>query len=383
VCEFRIFSALSDLPAPAWDGLRGDDNPFLDHAFLAGLEQTGCLRADWGWQGHHPTLWRDGELVAAAPGYLKTNSHGEFVFDHAWAAAYAQHGQHYYPKWLLAVPYSPVPGPRLLARSPALRAELIEAITAHAAAQKLSSVHINFLSADDAAAVDTTHWLRREDVQYHWHNPGQWRCFADFLAALSHKKRKNIRAERRLVDAAGVQFQRLSGAQVSASDCEAMYGFYLRTFIDKGNSPALTLAFFQHLISALPEHVVLILARIEQQPIAGALCLRSNTRLFGRYWGSAVDLPGLHFETCYYQGIEYCLEHGLGTFEPGAQGEHKIARGFAPISTHSRHWVADPAFAHALATWCAQEREAISRYREQLLVHGPFRHADSTATIEL
>lgn len=378
--EFRIVPSLAHIPAAAWDALRPDDNPFLSHTFLAGLEQTGCLRADWGWHGHHPTLWHQGKLVAAAPGYLKTNSHGEFVFDHAWAAAYQHHGQRYYPKWLIAVPYSPVPGPRLLARSPALRAELIEAMTAHATTQRLSSVHINFLSTHDDAAVPEA-WLRREDVQYHWHNPGEWRCFDDFLAALSHKKRKNIRAERRALHSTGVQFRRLSGAQVSASDCAAMYGFYLRTFNDKGNSPALTLAFFQHLISALPEHVVLILAQIADQPIAGALCLRSGQRLFGRYWGAAIDLPGLHFETCYYQGIEYCLEQSIATFEPGAQGEHKLARGFSPVSTHSRHWIADPAFAHALGSWCDQEREAISRYREQLLAHGPFRHADSTATV--
>jgi hypothetical protein len=378
VSTFRIVPALADIAATDWDGLRDGDNPFLAHAFLAGLEQTGSLRPDWGWHGHHPTLWQDGELVAAAPGYLKTNSHGEFVFDHAWAAAYQHHGQPYYPKWLIAVPYSPVPGPRLLARTPALRAELIAAILTHARAQQLSSVHINFLSAGDYAALGAE-WLPREDVQYHWHNPGHWRCFDDFLAALSHKKRKNIRAERRLVGAAGVEFRRLSGTQIGAREREAMYGFYLRTFFDKGNSPALTPAFFEHLIRALPEQVVLILAERDHEPIAGALCLRSSDRLFGRYWGGAVDIPGLHFETCYYQGIAYCLEHGITTFEPGAQGEHKIARGFAPVSTHSRHWIADPAFAQAIAHWCAQERASITRYREHLLAHSPFRHAETTS----
>lgn len=377
--ELRIIPALSDIPAAAWDALRNDDNPFLSHAFLAGLEQSGSLRPDWGWHGHHPTLWQDGELVAAAPGYLKTNSHGEFVFDHAWAAAYQHHGQHYYPKWLLAVPYSPVPGPRLLARTPALRAELIDAILTHARAQQLSSVHINFLSTDDDAALDAS-WLRREDVQYHWQNPGDWHCFDDFLNALNHKKRKNIRAERRMVAASGVQFRRLSGAQIGASEREAMYGFYLRTFIDKGNSPALTPAFFEHLIRAIPAQIVLILAELDGQLIAGALCLRSSDRLFGRYWGTAMDIPGLHFETCYYQGIEYCLEHGIVAFEPGAQGEHKIARGFRPVSTHSRHWISDPAFAQALASWCTQERAAISRYREQLLTHSPFRNAHTLTT---
>lgn len=376
--EFRITPALVDIPAAGWDALRSDDNPFLSHAFLAGLEQTGCLRPDWGWRAHHPTLWQGGELVAAAPGYLKTNSHGEFVFDHAWAAAYAHHGQRYYPKWLIAVPYSPVPGPRLLARSAALRAELVDAITAHARAHALSSVHVNFLCEADDAALGA-HWLRREDVQYHWHNPGDWRSFDDFLAALTHKKRKNIRAERRLVHANGLRLRRLSGAQIGARECAAMYRFYRGTFIDKGNSPALTPAFFHYLIDTLPAQIVLFLAQIDGEPVAGALCLRSSERLYGRYWGAAIDLPGLHFEMCYYQGIEYCLEHGLRTFEPGAQGEHKIARGFSPTGTHSRHWIADPAFAAALRTWCAREREAITRYREHLSAHLPFRNVDSAA----
>lgn len=381
--RFRVLSALADIPAARWDALHGGDHPFVTHAFLAGLEQTGCLRPDWGWTPHHATLWDGDTLVAAAPGYLKDNSHGEFVFDHAWAEAYQHHGRHYYPKWLIAVPYSPVPGPRLLAQSAAARSELVTQLLAHAKAQQRSSLHLNFLAETDLAAVDAQAaqppWLAREDVQYHWHNPGHWHHFEDFLADLNHKKRKNIRAERRQVAQSGLTLRRIEGHAIGARECAAMYGFYRQTFAEKGNSPALTPGFFEHLVANLPGRVMLVLAEDRGQAVAGALFLRSDKRLYGRYWGAHVNLPGLHFETCYYQGIEYCLQHGITDFEPGAQGEHKIARGFAPVSTHSRHWIADAEFAAVLARWCAQETAAVRRYRAQVMHHLPFRHADPPA----
>jgi len=381
--RFRALSALAEIPAAQWDALHGGEHPFVAHAFLAGLEQTGCLRQDWGWTPHHATLWDGETLIAAAPGYLKANSHGEFVFDHAWADAYQRYVRHYYPKWLIAVPYTPVPGPRLLARTPAARVALIAQMLDHAKAQRLSSLHFNFLHDDDIAALDAQPaqppWLAREDVQYHWHNPGHWRTFDDFLGALNHKKRKNIRAERRQVAQAGVSVRRIEGCAIGAGECAAMYGFYLQTFAEKGNSPALTAAFFAHLVATVPERVMLVLAERDRQPLAGALFLRSADRLYGRYWGAHANLPGLHFETCYYQGIEYCLQHGIATFEPGAQGEHKIARGFAPVSTHSRHWLADPDFARVLTPWCAQESAAVRRYRAQVMNHLPFRHVDPPA----
>lgn len=381
--RFRALPALGEVPAAQWDALHGSDHPLVAHAFLAGLEQTGCLRTDWGWTPHHATLWDDDALIAAAPGYLKHNSHGEFVFDHAWADAYQRYGRRYYPKWLIAVPYSPVPGPRLLARSHAARGELVAQMLAHARAQRLSSLHLNFLGEADLAALDAhpaqPPWLAREDVQYHWHNPGHWRSFDDFLADLAHKKRKNIRAERRQVAQTGLTLRRIEGHAIDARECAAMYGFYLQTFADKGNSPALTPAFFEHLIATQPERVMLVLAEGGGQTVAGALFLRSADRLYGRYWGANVVVPGLHFETCYYQGIEYCLERGIATFEPGAQGEHKIARGFAPVSTHSRHWIADADFAKALAPWCAQESAAVRRYGAQVMEHLPFRHVDPPA----
>lgn len=372
--DIRILETLDDVPAGDWDGLHDGRNPFVAHAFLAGLEQHGCLRQAWGWRPHHLTLWRGGELVAAAPGYLKTNSHGEFVFDHAWANAYAQHGQDYFPKWLCAVPYSPVTGPRLLARDTAARTALATALRTSAAAAGLSSVHVNFPCPTDAAHL-AEGWLPRTDVQYHWRNPGHWTTFDDYLGAMDHKHRKNIRQERARVARAGVRFRVLHGDEASDADLATMHRFYLQTFAEYGNSPALTLGFLRHLAGAMPRHLVLVMADLEGMPIAGALCLRGGDTLYGRYWGAASSLPGLHFETCYYQGIAYCLREGLQVFEPGAQGEHKIARGFLPTLVHSRHWIGDPAFRHALQAWCAEETAAVTQWAGAMAQRSPFRES--------
>lgn len=370
----RRLPALSDIPAAAWDGLHDGRNPFVAHAFLSGLETHGCLREHWGWTPHHLTLWDGDALIAAAPGYMKHNSHGEFVFDHAWVRAYAHYGHDYYPKWLCAVPYSPVTGPRLLGRDSDARRRLIDAIANHVPEIGASSAHVNFLDAADAAAfADASGWLQRIDVQYHWRNDAGWRDFADFLAAMDHKHRKNIRQERAKVARAGTDFRIVHGDEVSEADLVAMHGFYLQTFVDYGNSPALTLDFLKHLARAMPRQLVLILADRAGETIAGALCLRGGDTLYGRYWGASQVLPGLHFETCYYQGIDYCLREGLTRFEPGAQGEHKIDRGFLPAFVRSRHWLAEPAFAHALASWCEEEAVAVRRYAAQLAAHSPFR----------
>ncbi len=372
MAEFRTLASLAEIAPQAWDALHDGHNPFVSHAFLAGLERHGCVRADWGWTPHHATLWEGGRLVAAAPAYLKTNSHGEFVFDHAWAQAYARYGRAYFPKWLCVVPYSPVTGPRLLARSPALRRQLVEALVAQARDAELSSVHVNFHPEDEDDAFEPA-WLSRSDVQYHWRNDAGWRDFETFLAAFDHKHRKNIRQERARVARAGVTFRTVHGDEADDSDLEAMFGFYLQTFQEYGNSPALTFRFFRHLARTLPRQFVMFLAETGGTPIAGALCLRGGDTLYGRYWGCRRNLPGLHFETCYYQGIEYCLREGLRVFEPGAQGEHKIARGFLPVFVRSRHWIADPAFAEALGHWCDEETQAIRRYAATLAAHSPFK----------
>ena len=371
----RFLPSLADVRARDWDALHDGRNPFVAHAFLHGLESQGCLRRDWGWTPHHLTLWEGDTLVAAAPGYLKDNSHGEFVFDHAWAHAYARYGLDYYPKWLCAVPYSPVTGPRLLAQDAAHRKALLTAVRDEVLRLGLSSAHVNFHAEDedDAFASD---WLPRIDVQYHWRNPGHWRDFDGFLADFDHKHRKNIRQERAKVQRAGVVIRTVHGDEATAADLEAMFGFYLRTFQDYGNSPALTLPFLQHLARTMPRQLVMFLADHDDRTIAGALCLRGHDTLYGRYWGAEAPLPGLHFETCYYQGIAYCLREGLARFEPGAQGEHKIARGFLPAWVRSRHWIADPEFAGALAHWCDEESQAVRRYARTLQSHSPFKQQD-------
>ena len=373
--DARFLPSLADMSARDWDALHDGRNPFVTHAFLHGLESQGCLRRDWGWTPHHLTLWEGDTLVAAAPGYLKDNSHGEFVFDHAWAHAYARYGLDYYPKWLCAVPYSPVTGPRLLAQDAAHRKALLTAVRDEVLRLGLSSAHVNFHAEDedDAFASD---WLPRIDVQYHWRNPGHWRDFNGFLADFDHKHRKNIRQERAKVQRAGVVIRTVHGDEATAADLEAMFGFYLRTFQDYGNSPALTLPFLQHLARTMPRQLVMFLADHDDRTIAGALCLRGHDTLYGRYWGAEAPLPGLHFETCYYQGIAYCLREGLARFEPGAQGEHKIARGFLPAWVRSRHWIADPEFAGALAHWCDEESQAVRRYARTLQSHSPFKQQD-------
>ena len=372
--QARIHRALFDIPASQWDALHDGRNPFVAHAFLSGLEAHGVIDARLGWTPHHLGLWEGNALVAAAPGYLKTNSHGEFVFDHAWAHAYAQHGRDYFPKWLCAVPYSPVTGPRLLANDDARKRALLDAMQAIASRAGLSSAHVNFHAEAESGCFDPA-WLPRLDVQYHWRNDAGWSDFDGFLAAMDHKHRKNIRQERAKVARAGIDFRVVHGDEAGDGDLVAMHRFYLRTFADYGNTPTLTLDFLRHLAQTMPRRLVLVLARRDGRDIAGALCLRGEDTLYGRYWGADTDAPvaGLHFETCYYQGIDYCLREGLARFEPGAQGEHKLARGFLPSFVHSRHWIADRGFAAALAPWCAEEAGAIRRYARTLQAHSPFR----------
>ena len=370
----KALPALAALPAAQWDGLHDGSNPFISHAFLCGLEQHGCLRPEWGWQAQHLTLWRDDELVAAAPGYLKQNSHGEFVFDHAWANAYARHGLEYFPKWLCGVPYSPVTGPRLLACNEADRHALLAAIVSHVQDNDLSSAHINFHLADENPLFGAQ-WLQRDDVQFQWQRQPGWENFDDFLGAMDHKRRKNIRQERAKVARAGIRFVVRHGDEASADELRAMHGFYLQTFAEYGNAPALTLAFLRHMAEQMPRQLVLFLAVQDDEPIAGALCLRGADTLYGRYWGGAT-LPGLHFETCYYQGIEYCLREGLQRFEPGAQGEHKLARGFLPTQVRSHHWLAHPQFREAVHDWCKRERKDVAAYMTDLLRHSPFKQED-------
>jgi len=371
----RFHPRLDEIDAQAWDALRPDDNPFLSHAFLAGLERHGCLDAQHGWVAYHAALYKDGQLAAAAPLYIKLNSHGEYVFDWSWAAAYERHSVDYYPKLLCAVPYSPVTGPRLLvgAGGDAMRRALVELIRGEADRNGWSSAHLNFASDLDAQAfAGESDWLPRFDWQFHWQNTHGWRDMEDFLDALTAKKRKNIRQERAHVERAGVHCEIRHGDELSDAEWRAVHRFYESTFDEKGNYAALTLPFFRHLGASLPRNVLAVLARRGEELVAAALLLRSSSTLYGRYWGCREQVPGLHFEACYYQGIEYCLGHGLQRFEPGAQGEHKLARGFLPAKIHSFHYIADARFRAAIRDALMHEARARSAYHAQLMEHSPY-----------
>ena len=375
--HIRFHDAIAELPAAAWDALRGEANPFVSHAFLRALEAHGCVRAEWGWQPHHLSIHDGDTLVAAAPLYLKTNSHGEYVFDWSWASAWQRAGGAYYPKLLNAVPYSPVPGPRLLAgdhaRSDALKVELVQAMREEAERLGLSSVHADFLRPGDlpAFAADADgQWLARSDIQFHWHNRG-YAHFPAFLATLAHKKRKNIRHEREQVAASGLAIEWRDGGSLDDAEWQRVHDLYAHTFDTKGNRATLSAGFFRAL-GGLSLGTQLALARRDGVIVAMALFLCSDQVLYGRYWGAVVEQPGLHFELCYYRGIEYAIAQRLQRFEPGAQGEHKLARGFLPARTHSRHHLANPAFHDAVAAALRHEAVAVDDYARVLDSHSPY-----------
>jgi hypothetical protein len=369
----RFVDAIELIPRAAWNALAPDGNPFVRHEFLAALESSGSLRRELGWRAHHATLWRDGALAAAAPCYLKANSHGEFVFDHAWADAHERFGLDYFPKLLVAVPYSPVPGPRLLARDADDRAALARGLVEEAKRLDLSSVHVNFAAEADARALDAggDAWLAREDVQFHWPNRG-YAGFDDFLAALTSKRRKEARRERAPFARPGWQFEWLDGAALDDDAIAFVHACYVRTFDDKGNYPALSRAFFATLGRTLPGAVRVLVAREHGERVAMAYCMEGGGALYGRYWGAVRHVPGLHFEACYYRGIEYAIARGLSRFEPGAQGEHKLARGFLPVATRSRHWIANPVLREAIERSLARESAWYAQYHRSLAAHTPY-----------
>lgn len=379
--EWRIAAhpRIAEIDAAEWDRLLACDQPFVRHAFLDALEESGSVREALGWRPWHLCLYQGDTLRAAAPAYLKNNSHGEFVFDHAWAEAYQRHRLDYYPKLLIAVPYSPVPGPRLLAgagpEAASHRRRLLDAITQLVERGGLSGAHINFPNETHAAAGARDPWLPRHDWQFHFESAGA-RDFADVLERMLPKKRKNIRQERDKVRRLGLDIECREGASLSESELDQIHALYAQTFERKWNTPALTRRFFSEICQRMPESLVLMLAREGDSIVAMALCLRDSECLYGRYWGALTDLPGLHFELCYYQGIEYCLRHGLKRFEPGAQGEHKLARGFLPRRVRSLHYIAHPGFRAAIRRNLGEEHAALARYHDALLAHSPFRSGD-------
>jgi uncharacterized protein len=369
--------SLADVDAASWNHLVPDQHPFLRHEFLAGLERHGCVSEAIGWIPRHFLLY-DGnsQLLAAAPAYIKTNSFGEFVFDHSWAAAYERAGLNYYPKLVLAIPFSPVSGKRLLLKegtNPELLAQhLIPAILGFAREAELSGIHALFLNPEDRQLLEQAGFLLRMDYQYHWRNRG-YTDFEHYLSFFRSHKRKNVRQERRRVQDQGVHFRRLYGHELSAEQLDAVYRFYRSTFAKKGNYPALTRAFFQEISTTLGKAMVVMLAEQHGKPIAASVDFQSKNTLYGRYWGCDQELDALHFEACFYQGIEFCIEQQLQSFEPGAQGEHKITRGFLPTETWSAHWLRDTRFQAAIADYLQREREAMRQYRRELDQLSPFR----------
>ena len=379
--DTRVITDFSAIDRADWERLDHADNPFLSHAFLAGLEQTGSIGPNAGWHPHHLAVYEGGTLTAFAPTYAKDNSHGEFVFDWAWADAYQRNGLSYYPKLLTGVPYTPVTGPRLLTRMgrqdrSELKRKLAEQAVAACQEFGFSTWHCNFIRDEDATALDSPGLLGRQDWQFHWLNRG-YGDFDEFLGMLRSRKRKNIRRERRRIQESGIRFEWKPGDALQAEDLDFIYFCYIDTFRNYGNYPALKRSFFDFIARELGTRFQAVFARLEGEPIAMAVFLAGGGRLYGRYWGCTREVPGLHFETAYYQGIEFCIRRNIAVFESGAQGEHKIPRGFVPTPTHSRHHVQNPLFREAISDHLVRERAWIDGYREQLAGLDPYRRDET------
>jgi len=361
---------LAAIDAAAWDALAGG-HPFLLHAFLSALHDSGCASAPSGWTPRYLTAWNGKALVGAMPLYQKAHSYGEYVFDWGWADAYRRHGRRYYPKLVAAVPFTPVTGPRVLGDA-ATRRALVDHAVAEVERGRQSSLHVLFVTADAAAELEREGLILRRGVQFHWRNAG-WRDFDDFLAAFSHDKRKKIRQDRRKLGERGVAFERKRGTALTRDDWAFFHRCYAATYRAHHSTPYLTLDAFERIGAALGDRVVMAIGSRDGQRIASALDVTDGTTMWGRYWGTLEYVPGLHFEACYYQAIEHCLEHGIARFEGGAQGSHKLARGLDPVTTHSAHAIGDPAFRDAIAAFCASERVDVAHTVDELMESRPFR----------
>jgi predicted N-acyltransferase len=368
----RIARGVAAFDAADWDACAGTDNPFTTHAFLSALEESGSATARTGWQPVPIAVdGEDGRAAAVAPAYVKSHSQGEYVFDHSWAAAYEQAGGDYYPKLQIAVPFTPVPGRRLLTDRQDLAFGLIRAAEAVVEQNGLSSAHATFVAPEEVPLFERAGWLVRADSQFHWHNEG-YRNFDDFLAALSSRKRKAIRKERAAA-LEGLTVEHFSGGAVTEAHWDAFWAFYQDTGSRKWGRPYLTRRFFSLLGERMADRVLLVFAYHEGRPIAGALNLIGADTLYGRYWGTVAEVPHLHFEICYYQAIEAAIARGLARVEAGAQGAHKLARGYRPVPTFSAHHIPDPSFRRAVAEFLAREREAVTEEIEALDAMTPFR----------
>ncbi|PJB42196.1 MAG: GNAT family N-acetyltransferase [Comamonadaceae bacterium CG_4_9_14_3_um_filter_60_33] len=392
----RVLASPAEVNASAWDALLFEQRqatPFMRHAYLNALHASGCATPETGWTPKFFLIERQGELRAAAVLYLKTHSHGEYVFDWTWANAYAQHGLRYYPKAVCAVPFTPVPGSRLLTRSHAEREQLAAVLLDWCQRQQLSGLHSLFAADEDLAAFEASGLLLRHTVQFHWHNitPG-YASFEAFLSQLTPDKRKKIRQERRKVADEGVSFRALEGRQISPADWDFFYQCYERTYLEHGNAPYLNRDFFSRMASTMPEDWLLFVAERDGHAIAASLialnasCVAAAGQAgaqavdrvaYGRYWGALERVDCLHFEACYYQPLEWCIASGYQRFEGGAQGEHKLARALLPVTTPSAHWLAQPQFMAAVDRFLSAEREGIQDYVTNLEQHSPLKSVKS------
>jgi predicted N-acyltransferase len=393
----RVFDSPLEVDANAWDDLlaqqnpTGTLNPFMRHAYLAAMHASGSASPETGWTPRFVALYAGENLMAACALYMKVHSYGEYVFDWAWANAYQQHGLAYYPKAVVAPPFTPVPGPRLLACDADSRVMLVKALMAWCEAEQLSSLHLLFAADEDIAACAEAGLLLRHTVQFHWKNvaptlatacaalpPRKFKDFDDFLASLNQEKRKKIRQERRKVAEAGVVFRWARGVDISAADWDFFYLCYERTYLEHGNAPYLNRDFFDRMATTMPENWVLFALSADTHTSEGRLTHadKAQKTAYGRYWGALERVDCLHFEACYYQPLQWCIEHGFDSFEGGAQGEHKMARALLPIKTTSAHWLAHPSFADAVERFLAREGQGIADYMEDLERRNPFKPAE-------
>ena len=378
--RIQVHDSLADIPAQAWDDLLAQQarpTPFMRHAYLWALHASGSACAATGWEPRFFTLWTDDTLQAAAAVYLKSHSYGEYVFDWAWADAYQRHGLPYYPKALAAVPFTPVPGTRLLARNAQARQALAAGLRQWALELGLSSAHLLFIDEDDLQALSADGWLIREGVQFHWIQDAAQpvESLDGLLQRMQRHKRKNIVQERRKVAEAGVEFTVHEGQAIDEGLWDFFYACYCQTYAAHHSTPYLSRDFFHRMARHMPEHWVMFVARRQGSPIAASLIAvdRAHQGAWGRYWGTTEPLPCLHFEACYYQPLAWCIEQGFTRFEGGAQGEHKMARGLLPAKTASAHWIRDPRFEAAIADFLAREGKGVSAYVDELRDRGPFK----------
>jgi len=379
--QLEIIGNLAEVSAGEWNAIvPANAGPFLSYAFLSALEHCGCVGENSGWQPAHLVIKSPDstKLIGAMPLYLKQHSYGEFVFDWSWAQAYEQHGMQYYPKALCAIPFTPVQGPRLLCGSsedaPQIRATLLTGLKSIVNQNKLSSAHILFPEQSEIDSMLKQGFMLRDSVQFHWENH-DYKDFDQFLAILTMKRRKNIRRERAIVAAQNISFTHIPGVETVKADWEFFYRCYENTYLEHQSSPYLTESFFTELASTMPENLHLIIASRDAQRLACSLLIvdKLNAKAYGRYWGALEHIDCLHFETAYYQAIEYCIQENIQIFEGGAQGEHKMARGFMPTTIHSAHWIADPQFAKAIKLFLDREHQGIAAYVDELAEHSPLK----------